>query len=449
MTEITMPRLSDSMEEGTILKWLIADGAQVSRGEELVEIETDKATIAHLSEGEGTLVILAPEGSMLPVGAPIARLGEGAAPAPMSAPAAAPEPAPPPERALLATNGSGPAVRSPDTGEAGSVRATPLARRAARLHEVRLELLTGSGLRGRVTRADVFRAAGIDAPPLHQSADRERRDPSTPAGGTRAGAHARASDPFEIATPHEQTAPPQTTTAGSGTGGAKGETRRVQASRQQQLVARRMAEAKATIPHFQVQSEVEMDRAIALRAGLKASANGDGVPSLNDLLVKASATALRRHPRANGSYSDGGFELYSRINVGVAVAAEEGLIVPVVMDADRKSLGAIARETRQLAERVRDGSISPPELSGATFTVSNLGMFGMSAITPVINPPQAAILGVGALRETLARREGEIVDRTLMTLTLSCDHRILYGADAARLLAEIRELLEAPLSLAL
>ncbi len=210
-----------------------------------------------------------------------------------------------------------------------------------------------------------------------------------------------------------------------------------------------MAEAKATIPHFQVQSEVEMDRAIALRADLKGSAKGDGVPSLNDLLVKASATALSRHPRANGSYSEGGFELHSRINIGVAVAAEEALIVPVVMDADRKSLGAIARETRQLAERVREGSITPPELSGATFTVSNLGMFGMSAITPVVNPPQAAILGVGALRQTLARKEGEIVDRTLMTLTLSCDHRILYGADAARLLAEITELLQAPLSLAL
>jgi len=177
--------------------------------------------------------------------------------------------------------------------------------------------------------------------------------------------------------------------------------------------------------------------------------SGDGVPSLNDLVVKACATALRHHPRANGSYRDGAFELHPRVNVGVAVAAEDALVVAVVKDADAKSLGAIARETRRLAERVRSGAIAPPELSGATFTVSNLGMFGMTAITPVINPPQAAILGVGSLRETLARVDGEIVERTRMTLTLSCDHRILYGADAARLLGEIRDLLQAPLALAL
>jgi pyruvate dehydrogenase E2 component (dihydrolipoamide acetyltransferase) len=210
-----------------------------------------------------------------------------------------------------------------------------------------------------------------------------------------------------------------------------------------------MAEAKATIPHFQVQTEAAMDAAIALRAGLEASVNAEGAPSLNDLIVKACAIALRRHPRANGSYEDGGFELHERINVGVAVAADDALLVPVVMDADAKSLGAIARETRRLAQRVRADEITPPELAGATFTVSNLGMFGMTAISPVINPPQAAILGVGALRETLARVDGEIVERTLMTLTLSCDHRILYGADAARLLADVRTLLEAPFGLAL
>jgi pyruvate dehydrogenase E2 component (dihydrolipoamide acetyltransferase) len=231
--------------------------------------------------------------------------------------------------------------------------------------------------------------------------------------------------------------------------GAKGETTRIEPSRLQQLVARRMAEAKATIPHFQVQSEVAMDAAIALRAELKASVEGNAAPSLNDLIVKACALALRQHPAANGSYVDGGFELHGRVNIGVAVAAEDALVVPVVKDADTKSLGAIARETRRLAERVRTGEISPPELSGGTFTVSNLGMFGMTAITPVINPPQAAILGVGALRETLARADGEIVDRTVMTLTLSCDHRILYGADAAWLLADVRTLLETPLGLAL
>jgi pyruvate dehydrogenase E2 component (dihydrolipoamide acetyltransferase) len=376
-----MPRLSDSMEEGTILKWLVADGAHVRRGQELVEIETDKATIVHVSEAEGALEILAPEGASLPVGAPIACVG-----GPVGAPA----------------NGAQTIARpEPNAAPQPLLGATPLARRAAASHDVRLEAIAGTGPRGRVTRADVLRAAGA-----------------------------------------ETLAPAEAT-------GAKGEAQRIEPTRSQQLVARRMSEAKATIPHFQVQTEVEMDTALALRAGLKASVSGDGVPSLNDLVVKACATALRHHPRANGSYRDGTFELHPRVNVGVAVAAEDALVVAVVKDADAKSLGAIARETRRLAERVRSGAIAPPELSGATFTVSNLGMFGMTAITPVINPPQAAILGVGSLRETLARVDGEIVERTRMTLTLSCDHRILYGADAARLLGEIRDLLQAPLALAL
>ena len=213
-----------------------------------------------------------------------------------------------------------------------------------------------------------------------------------------------------------------------------------------------MAEAKATIPEFQVQTEVEMTAAVAFRAQLKelAGAQGEPAPSLNDLIVKACALCLRRHPRANGSYVDGAFELHERVNVGVAVAAQDALVVPVIHDADVKTLGQIAATGRRLAESVRAGTITPPELSGATFTVSNLGMYGMTAITPVINPPQAAILGVGAIRDVLARgADGEIVDRKLLTLTLSCDHRILYGADAAQFLAAIKQLLESPAGLAL
>ena len=213
-----------------------------------------------------------------------------------------------------------------------------------------------------------------------------------------------------------------------------------------------MAEAKATIPEFQVQTEVEITGAVEFRAQLKEIASSQGVtaPSLNDLIVKACAACLRRHPRANGSYVDGGFELHERVNVGFAVAADDALVVPVIHDADVRTLGQIATLSRRLAESVRAGTITPPELSGATFTVSNLGMYGMTAITPVINPPQAAILGVGAIREVLARgADGEIVDRQLLTLTLSCDHRILYGADAAQFLAAIRAVLESPAALAL
>lgn len=211
-----------------------------------------------------------------------------------------------------------------------------------------------------------------------------------------------------------------------------------------------MAQAKATIPEFEVQTEVVMDEAIAIRVRLRELAAGDdAVPSVNDFMIKASALALRRHPRVNASYEDGQFQLHGRVNVGIAVATDDALIVTTVFDADMKTLGSIARETRRLAQRVRAGEITPPELSGGTFTVSNLGMYGMTAIRPVINPPQAAILGAGAIREVLARVDGEIVDRTVMTLTLSSDHRILYGADAARFLAAIRDLLESPLRMAL
>jgi len=409
MTDITMPKLSDSMETGTILSWLVADGAVVAAGDELVEIETDKATMTYESPASGTLALVAAAGESLPVGAPIARVGEAAS---GPAPAVAPAPALP----------AGPASASAVDGN-GPVAATPIARRLAAAHGVDLARLTGSGPRGRVTRADVATAAGIAIPAAPVPA-----------------APAVASGPAAAAPP-----PPAAPTPPA----AGVEVREL--TRLQQVVARRMAEAKATVPEFQVETEVAMDAALALRAELKAAAGADGLaPSVNDLIIKASALALREHPLANGSYKDGRFELHSRVNVGIAVAAAAALVVPTIADADTRSLGSIAAEARRLAGRVRDGSVTPPELSGGTFTVSNLGMFGMTAISPVINMPQAAILGVGATRAVLARDErGEIVDRALMTLTLTCDHRILYGAEAARFLATIRELLQQPLQLML
>jgi len=211
-----------------------------------------------------------------------------------------------------------------------------------------------------------------------------------------------------------------------------------------------MAEAKATVPHFQVETEVRTDAAIELRAELKRIAGEEPVPSFNDMILRAAALALRVHPKANGSYQDGAFELHDRVNVGMAVAADDALVVPTIFDADKKSLGEIGRDSRRLAARVREGEVTPPELAGGTFTVSNLGMFGMTAIYPVINPPQAAILGVGKSRAVLQRGEdGEIEDASLMTLTLSCDHRILYGAEAAEFLGVIRDLLESPLRVVL
>jgi pyruvate dehydrogenase E2 component (dihydrolipoamide acetyltransferase) len=193
-----------------------------------------------------------------------------------------------------------------------------------------------------------------------------------------------------------------------------------------------------------------MEEAVDLRKRLKAAAGeGQSVPSFNDFVVKASALALVDFPRANGAYRDGKFELYSRVNVGIAVAGQDALVVPTVFDADSKSLGQISKESRALAERVRAGAITPPELSSGTFTVSNLGMFGIQSFVAVINPPQAAILAVGAMQPTPVVRDGEVVVRNIMRLTLACDHRILYGADAAEFLARIRERLENPLQLAL
>jgi pyruvate dehydrogenase E2 component (dihydrolipoamide acetyltransferase) len=438
MTELTMPRLSDSMEEGTILTWLKGDGEHVEAGEDLLEIETDKATVTHQAETGGVLQIIASEGSTLPVGAPIARVGGEAADG-QATPSA-------PDRSSADAR-SAPAVPSPpvstsppavpagrdSNGSGTAVRATPLARRAASVHGVSLEDVAGTGPLGRVTHGDVLNKAGI-AP---------ARDTSPPAA-TPSSATPAPSPPAAAETPSPSPPP----TAGTAAPTGKGTVEVVEPTRVQSLIARRMAEAKATIPHFQVQTDVAMDAAVTFRTQVN-EAEGARAVSLNDLVVKAAGLALRRHSLVNASYRDGHFEIYSRVNVGIAVAADRALVVPTIFDADEKSLVVIAGESKRLAERVRNGEITPAELSGATFSVSNLGMYGMTTITPVINPPQAAILGAGAVREVLRRVDGEIVDGRAMTLTLSCDHRILHGADAAEFLSMIRELLEQPLRLTL
>jgi pyruvate dehydrogenase E2 component (dihydrolipoamide acetyltransferase) len=227
---------------------------------------------------------------------------------------------------------------------------------------------------------------------------------------------------------------------------AKGQTTIVALSRMQQTIARRMAESKATIPDFTLRSDVDMEECVKLRAELKRMSSMQ-TPTYNDMVVKACALALREHPRANGSYRDGALQLHSRVNVGVAVAAQDALVVPTVFDADEKSLGEIARETRTLADRVRDATITPPELGGGTFTVSNLGMYGIASFSAIINPPQAAILSVGSVALRAVVRDEQLLARHTMALTLVCDHRILYGAGAAEFLSRIRELLEAPAAL--
>jgi pyruvate dehydrogenase E2 component (dihydrolipoamide acetyltransferase) len=409
MSDVLMPRLSDSMEEGTILKWLKASGDQVSRGDELVEIETDKATMTYEADTDGVLEIVAAEGDTLPIGAVIARLGGSNGGPPAEAPDEAAVEVAATVEAPVALQGTPPVVAAPAPAvhtDGARVKASPVARRIARERGIDLGSVSGSGPGGRIVRADVEGSRPAPAPA------------PAPAAAPAAGADLLK---------------------------AKGEVTVQELTKTQQVVARRMAASKATVPDFTLQAEIDMERCVELRSRLRELS--DAPPSYNDMIVKACADALRSYPRANGAYKDERFELYSRVNVGVAVAAEDSLVVPTVFDADLKGLMQIAAETRALAERVRSGAITPPELSGGTFTVSNLGMFAISNFTAVINPPQAAILAVGAMTPRPVARDGEVVVRQTMAVTLACDHRILYGAEAAQFLGRIRELLEEPLAM--
>ncbi len=406
--QIVMPRLSDSMEEGVILNWLKEDGDQVEVGDELVEIETDKASMVYESDLAGVLEILVPAGETRPIGEPIATVSkDGPPPTGKAAPAepAKSEPATTgePEAAAVAKTAPPPPPASAE--EAERIRISPLAARLAREKGVDPAGIEGSGPNGRIVKADVDRALSAAAPPV----------PTEP------GPVPREGEP------------------------AKGETIRVEPTRAQSLIARRMAESRATVPSFTLETTVDMTTAMALRAEMKETApEGELVPTINDMVVKAAALALRHHPRANSSYRDGALELFYRINIGIAVASNDALIVPVISDADHLELREIATESRRLSERVRTGEVTPPELSGGTFTITNLGMYGVRSFDAVIHGGQAAILAVGEVSDRALVRDGEVVPAMLMDLSLACDHRVLYGADAAEFLAEIRANLEEP-----
>jgi pyruvate dehydrogenase E2 component (dihydrolipoamide acetyltransferase) len=423
-----MPRLSDSMEEGTILKWLKASGEEVRLGEPIAEIETDKATMTYEADAAGFLQIVAAEGETLAIGAVIAHLlasaEAAAAPAEREAAlvaAAAPSASAPEREAAVVGDASAdapevaanadqttaqPAAVAVAATAGGRVKASPVARRIAAERGIDLATVAGSGPDGRIVKADVV-AAG---------------------NGAGAEAPAPAADPAEF--------------------GAKGPVEVIEPNRTQQLIARRMASAKATIPEFHVTVEVDAEAAFDLREQLRGQA--EPLPSLNDLVIKACALALRAHPGVNAAYVDGHFERYGRVNIGMAVASEGTLVVPTVFDADTKSLTEIALATRALAAKVRDATVAPSELSGGTFTVSNLGMLGVARFTAVINPPQAAILAVGAANpRAVVGADGSVTARRVMELTISADHRIVYGADAADFLATVRRRLERPAGLLL
>ena len=396
--ELTMPKLSDSMADAIILKWLKSPGEAFQRGEALLEVETDKATVVYEAETDGTLqAILVPEGGSASVGQPIATLDAASSTAlAREAPVASAE-APAPvltesPAQVPATNGS------PASGARSN--ATPVARRTALELGLSLHEVSGSGPGGRVTADDVRETAAALGTP-----------------SARAAAHGR------------------------------GEVTVVEPTPTQTTIARRMARSAATIPVFTVSVDADVSQILAHRK----TARADGAEasfSLNDFVVRATALALGEFPRFNASWVDERIELYSRINVGIAVAADDALLVPVVADADRCALKEIAAETRRLAHAARHRTLRLEELQDATFTVSNLGMFGVRAFTAIVDPPQAAILAVGSVRREPAEDgAGGVAFHDVMTLTLSCDHRVVYGADGARFLSRLRELLEQPLAL--
>jgi len=421
MPDINMPKLSDTMEEGTIVEWKKKSGDEVKTGEVLAEVESDKATFDLEAEADGVLQILVDQGVPAKIGAPIARIGEAGAEAPApkakpkepetpttvaAEPAPAQKPAPPRE---APKEKAAPARQPTQDGQQDGreIKASPLARRLAEEMGVDLASLKGSGPEGRIVKEDVIAAGGS-----RPKSDRRRPMPTTE----------RAAGPdVEVVEP----------------------------TRMQATIARRMAESKSTVPEFQVTVEARVDLAVSLRQQLKDSVPGAEKVTMTDFLVRACALALRKFPEVNSSWVDGKFQRKRAVNIGLAVAPSQGmgLLVPVVHDADIKDLIQISIESRQVIERARSGRPGEGDLTGATFSISNLGMFGVDEFTAIINPPEAAILAVGAIKDVPVVEDGRIVPGKVMRMTLSVDHRVFYGATAAQFMAELKRLIENPVTL--
>ena len=420
---VEMPKMSDTMEEGVLVAWMADEGASVAAGDVIAQVETDKATMDLEVYDDGVLLKrLVEEGDAVPIGGLIAVLGKAgediadvlsrysggdgqSAPAP-APPAAAPEApaavaeAPAPVAAPVVSSGDG-------APASGRLKASPLARRMAKEHGITIETLAGSGPEGRIVRRDV-EAAMTAAPP--------------------------APAPALAATP----------TAGY---------EAVRLTQMRKAIARRLAESKFTAPHFYLRVDVDMTQTMAVRKRLNAQAEAQGLSriSFNDFITKACAVALKQHPYVNASYmeKEGEIRLHEAAHVAIAVAMDEGLITPVVRDVDRKGLAQIAAETRDLATRARDKQLQPAEYEGSTFTTSNLGMFGIEEFTAIINPPNACILAIGAIRDEPVVQDGEVVPGKRMRLTLSCDHRVVDGATGAAFLASVKANLEEPMNMLL
>ncbi len=423
--EVVMPRLSDTMDTGTIAKWLKQEGDRVQKGDVIAEIETDKANMELESYSSGILAqISVREGQSAAVGEPIAMIatseeeaqslkssgaqaaspdGKEAAPAPVDE--AKPEQAPAAQVAPTA-----PQQAQAEPG--GRVKASPLARRMAEEHGINLVEVSGSGPGGRITKEDVqaFLQQAATAPPAAAPAAAEPAKPAAPAA---APSGLRVPQPVEM-------------------------------TRMLQTIARRMAESKFSAPEFILTTEVDMTEARSL---LRSFREVEGAPKIgpNDCLIKAVATALTQHPEMNAGWENNGIVQYGRINIGNAVAIPGGLVVPVIQDADKKSLGQISRESKALVEKARNNKLAPSEYEGGTFTISNLGMYGISQFTPIINTPEACIMGVGSIIPKPIVVDGEVVVRERMTITISCDHRVVNGAQGAAFLQTLQRMLENPM----
>ena len=429
---VEMPKMSDTMEEGVLVSWLVEEGATVEAGDVIANVETDKATMDLEVYDDGVLLkrVIA-EGAAVPIGALIAVLGkQGEDPGPIlakydgSAPAAATAPAEAPEVAEVPVAApAGVPVSVSDE----RVKSSPLARKMAEDHGLNLATIAGTGPEGRIVRRDIEAVLG---------------GAST---GTATPAAATPSVPVPIATPVAAPAP------ASIPDGATYEALRL--SQMRKTISRRLAESKFTAPHFYLKVTVDMDKASALRAQLneRAVAQQLAKVSFNDLVTKACARALTQHPYVNGSYmeAEGEIRLHRAVHIAVAVAVDEGLVTPVIRHADRKGLSQIAEETRSLATKARDKALQPEDYAGSTFTTSNLGMFGIDEFSAIINPPNAAILAIGAIREVPVVRDGALAMGKRMTISLSCDHRIVDGAVGAAFLNAVQGYLEDPLTMLL
>ena len=420
-TNILMPALSPTMTEGTLARWLKKEGEQVKAGDIIAEIETDKATMEVEAVDEGILgkIVVAGGTAAVKVNDVIAVLVEpgesaDAAPAANPAPAAAPAPvAAAPAAAPVAASASG-----------DRAIASPLAKRMAQQAGLDLSAIAGSGPNGRIVKADVEAALAKGAAPKAAPA------PAAPVS-VAAAAPAPKAPAAPITAPH--TTVPHST--------------------MRKVIARRLSESKATVPHFYVSMDIELDALLKLRGQLNAASPKDGPGafklSVNDMIIKAAAVTLRRLPKVNASWTDDATVLYDDVDISVAVSIPDGLITPIVRKADQKGLAAISTEMKDLAARAKAGKLKPEEFQGGGFSISNMGMYGVRDFAAIINPPQAGILAVSAGEQRPVVKDGALAIATVMTCTLSVDHRIVDGALAAEWIAEFKRIVEQPLSLML